>query len=94
MNQLLRLLTEGRLSRRLIYSKVCAARCCAGALLPQRLRRLSTERPQETSRYQLLQGGNAMDSKRDEAMAAAKSAQQSIFKSGKERTDAMLRARR
>jgi hypothetical protein len=31
-----------------------------------------------------------MDSKRDEAMAAAKSAQQSIFKSGKERTDAML----
>jgi hypothetical protein len=31
-----------------------------------------------------------MDSKRDEAMAAAKSAQQSIFKLGKERTDAML----
>jgi hypothetical protein len=44
----------------------------------------------EALTYQVLQGGNAMDSKANEAMAAAESAQQSIFKLGKERTDAML----
>jgi hypothetical protein len=40
--------------------------------------------------HEILQGGNAMDSKRDEAIAATEATQQWIFMLGKERTNAML----